>query len=483
MIPATTIANRVRERSQINKNSQLLTQNKVQSTTTLNRWRQNENTTSTQFFKKRNSSQLPSQKTSLSGCISKALLKPHQDTEEELLNPCINQYDSLKQSCAEDNNSSLRNKVKLPYIAECMWNDQFDKDEKLLQNHRTKQSNQLFLRSNKSISNNSSVEKLTVQRKISGGLGSQNQIGSNKPQPSTFKQRYAKSKRVNPDVLLEQLVNKQNELKNQNFKFEDSQKSKQNCSLDEISYLAATQTLGCSNSCQQIKLKCQNQSCSRTLSNQITQSTCYDSKNYSKNESYDHCKNDVTRYASPEKNQQISARPQNTFSNNLQIGEKFEPDYLSYHGIQENHRLRMIDWMIQVFRVLGKQVTKTFVQAVQIMDKFFHIKMLQGSKQNKADFHIIGLTSIFIASKYEDVRPIFMRQILNEAAHGKYDQSQILMKEKDILQTLEFKVQEYCFYEQACEKLQGIISKNNNTSQKSSQSYRTTFKRDSSLRY
>eukprot|EP00347_Sterkiella_histriomuscorum_P019391 403341808 len=91
--------------------------------------------------------------------------------------------------------------------------------------------------------------------------------------------------------------------------------------------------------------------------------------------------------------------------------------------------------------------------------------MYQGIKQSKTDFHIVGLTSIFIASKYEDVQPIFMRQILNEAAHGKYDKSQILLKEQDILQTLEFKILQNSFYDEACEKLHGLIKIFNNNSE------------------
>lgn len=38
----------------------------------------------------------------------------------------------------------------------------------------------------------------------------------------------------------------------------------------------------------------------------------------------------------------------------------------------------------------------------------------------KEDLHIVGLVSIYISSKFEDVFPIQIDEILNLAAHGKY---------------------------------------------------------------
>lgn len=38
----------------------------------------------------------------------------------------------------------------------------------------------------------------------------------------------------------------------------------------------------------------------------------------------------------------------------------------------------------------------------------------------KDELHLIGLTSILMSSKSEDLVPIFMNEILNDAAHGKF---------------------------------------------------------------
>lgn len=80
-----------------------------------------------------------------------------------------------------------------------------------------------------------------------------------------------------------------------------------------------------------------------------------------------------------------------------------------------------------------------------------------GIQLNKAELHIVGLVSIFIASKQEDVIPIQINQILIDAAHGKYEHSQILETELDILQTLGFKIHTDTFYDVACSYLKSFI--------------------------
>jgi hypothetical protein len=42
------------------------------------------------------------------------------------------------------------------------------------------------------------------------------------------------------------------------------------------------------------------------------------------------------------------------------------------------------------------------------MDRFFEAKQQEGLELKKVDLHIIGLASIFLSSKFEDVIPIHM---------------------------------------------------------------------------
>jgi hypothetical protein len=47
----------------------------------------------------------------------------------------------------------------------------------------------------------------------------------------------------------------------------------------------------------------------------------------------------------------------------------------------------------------------------------------------KGDLHLIGIASIFISSKYEDVIPIYLDEIVNEACHNKFTNQEIIKYE------------------------------------------------------
>ncbi|CDW80095.1 UNKNOWN [Stylonychia lemnae] len=131
-----------------------------------------------------------------------------------------------------------------------------------------------------------------------------------------------------------------------------------------------------------------------------------------------------------------------------------DSDYLLYHDFSEQNRAKLIDWMILVFKVLNKSVLKTFFLAIQILDRYFIRKQGNGQKARKQDLHITGLTAILVSSKFEDIVPIYMRQILVDAAHGKFTPDQIMTRERDILITLD-----YCFHRDTILEVSTILLK------------------------
>jgi len=68
----------------------------------------------------------------------------------------------------------------------------------------------------------------------------------------------------------------------------------------------------------------------------------------------------------------------------------------------------MVDWMIQVFRVLKVSSDQTFFLAISLMDRYFEAKQKESVCLKKSQLHSIGLVCVFISSKYEDVIPIHM---------------------------------------------------------------------------
>jgi hypothetical protein len=56
------------------------------------------------------------------------------------------------------------------------------------------------------------------------------------------------------------------------------------------------------------------------------------------------------------------------------------------------------------------------------------------------NLYLIGMSSVFIASKYEDIVPIFMKQMLDDVGHFKFTRTHILSMEREMLSTLGFKI-------------------------------------------
>lgn len=72
--------------------------------------------------------------------------------------------------------------------------------------------------------------------------------------------------------------------------------------------------------------------------------------------------------------------------------------------------------MVEVLTTF-KNSDQTFFLAVNIMDRFFK----NTKKRLKSyELHLIGIISMFIASKYEEVVPLLMRTIVNKIGHNKF---------------------------------------------------------------
>lgn len=83
----------------------------------------------------------------------------------------------------------------------------------------------------------------------------------------------------------------------------------------------------------------------------------------------------------------------------------------------------MIDWMVQVFRVMNRSSDETYFLAISIMDRYFLTKQQEGIQLLFQDLYLIGTVSIFIASKFEDVVAISMDELLSDVAHNKFNKS------------------------------------------------------------
>lgn len=101
-------------------------------------------------------------------------------------------------------------------------------------------------------------------------------------------------------------------------------------------------------------------------------------------------------------------------------------------------RAQMLDWMIEVLSNLNRQFSEaTFFRSAQLMDMYLK---LSKNHINDNQIHLIGLTCMYIASKYEDIEPMRARELSVEAAYNKFSTQQIREKEIQILHTIRYQV-------------------------------------------
>lgn len=82
----------------------------------------------------------------------------------------------------------------------------------------------------------------------------------------------------------------------------------------------------------------------------------------------------------------------------------------------------MIDWMVEVLTTF-KASEQCFFTAVTLMDRYFKkTDFILGS----SDLHLIGVTTMFIASKYEDVVQFSLETIVQKVGHSKFSKQQII---------------------------------------------------------
>ena len=109
---------------------------------------------------------------------------------------------------------------------------------------------------------------------------------------------------------------------------------------------------------------------------------------------------------------------------------------LKRHKVTGNLRARMIDWMIEVLTNF-KCDDQTFFLSVSLLDRYFKLK---SDEREISDLHIIGVTTMFIASKYEDIYPLKMKMVYEKIAHKKLSIDKIKTLEMEILKTIKYRI-------------------------------------------
>lgn len=105
--------------------------------------------------------------------------------------------------------------------------------------------------------------------------------------------------------------------------------------------------------------------------------------------------------------------------------EKMETD------IKDTSRAFLVEWIIDVQRKF-RLLPETLFVAVQICDRY-----LSTVKCKKSDLHLIGVTAILISTKYEEIYPPEMHELLS-VSENKFRKAEVLAMEFKILAALDF---------------------------------------------
>ena len=125
------------------------------------------------------------------------------------------------------------------------------------------------------------------------------------------------------------------------------------------------------------------------------------------------------------------------------------------HEISKEYRTKMMDWMVEVCTSY-KCSKRTYFLAAQIFDKYLVKVRSAGKVLTNKDVHAIGVTAMYLASKYEDIFPLHSKIVSDKIAHKAISARDILKKEQDFLQIFDYQIDfvtHYDFHQTYADKI------------------------------
>ena len=102
--------------------------------------------------------------------------------------------------------------------------------------------------------------------------------------------------------------------------------------------------------------------------------------------------------------------------------------------INENVRAILVDWIISVHAKF-KLLPETLYLTINLIDRYFARFVVM-----KADVQLVGVASLLIATKYEEIYPPTVKDFIY-LTDNTYTRQQIIAMEQSILFHLEFEIQ------------------------------------------
>ena len=123
-----------------------------------------------------------------------------------------------------------------------------------------------------------------------------------------------------------------------------------------------------------------------------------------------------------------------SFNKMLAVKNSIPEYFLSKHKLSENARMKMVDWMIEVLSCYNCS-NETFFLSVSIMDQFL---FKTNSILKNQNIHLIGIASMYIANKFEEIYPIPLKHFVVKIGHNKFKDIIIKSQTMRILEVISF---------------------------------------------
>lgn len=109
----------------------------------------------------------------------------------------------------------------------------------------------------------------------------------------------------------------------------------------------------------------------------------------------------------------------------------------------------MLDWMVEVVSSY-KFSHKTYFDSAALMDRYFQAEQ---ESLSPSKLHIIGVQSMLIASKMEEVYPLKIKTVYEKIAHKKLPLAELVQTEERIMRMLDYKLNSWTFFDLAMLKI------------------------------
>jgi hypothetical protein len=131
------------------------------------------------------------------------------------------------------------------------------------------------------------------------------------------------------------------------------------------------------------------------------------------------------------------------------------PSPIEGSEVTKEYRTKMMDWMVEVCTSF-KCSARTYFLSCQIFDKHLQRIRQHGKVLQNKDVHSIGVTAMYLASKYEDIFPLHSKIVSEKIAHKAIAAKDILKKEQEFLKLFDYEIDfvtHYDFHQTYADKI------------------------------